>query len=402
MVRRGHAPNDEDDKKDDRAMDFSLSDEQAAIQQMAQRFATDELAPHAATWDRDKHFPVDVIKKTGPLGLASIYTDEAMGGSGLSRLDAVLVFEALSAGCTSTAAYVSIHNMVTWMVGAFGSDDLKARYGDALTQADALASYCLTEPGSGSDAAALRTKAVREDDHYIVNGSKAFISGAGSTDLYLVMVRTGDDSPRGISALLVDKDTVGLSFGANETKMGWNSQPTRIVSFEDCRVPVANRLGEEGEGFKFAMKGLDGGRLNIAACSLGTADAAMAQALSYTQERHAFGRPLNANQGTQFTLADMKIRLEASRSLLYRAAWSLDHGTPDASALCAMAKKFVTDACFDIVNAALQTHGGYGYLGDYPLERMLRDVRVHQILEGANEVMQMIVARHMLKTHQDG
>lgn len=378
-------------------MDFALTDEQAAIKDMADRFAADELAPHAGRWDREKHFPVEVIKKTGALGLAGIYASEDIGGSALSRLDAVLVFEALSAGCTTTAAYISIHNMVTWMVGAFGSEDVKARYGEKLTTADWLGSYCLTEPGSGSDAAALRTKAVREGNEYILNGSKAFISGAGATDLYLVMARTGDDSPRGISAFLVEKDTPGLSYGANEHKMGWNAQPTRVVTFEDCHVPAENLLGQEGEGFKFAMKGLDGGRLNIAACSLGTAEAAIGQAVAYTQERQAFGRPLNANQAMQFKLADMRIRQEACRALLYRAAWSLDHKTPDATALCAMAKKFVTDEGFAIVNDALQTHGGYGYLSDYPLERMLRDVRVHQILEGANEVMQLIVARDMLR-----
>ena len=383
-------------------MDFQLSDEQLAIQEMARRFASDELAPNAARWDAEKHFPVDVIEKTGGLGLAGIYADEGIGGSGLSRLDAVLVFEALSAGDTTTAAYISIHNMVTWMVGAFGSDDVKNRYGEALTTARMLGSYCLTEPGSGSDAAALKTRAVREGDDYVLDGAKAFISGAGATDLYLVMVRTGEPGPRGITAVLVEDGTLGLSFGANERKMGWNAQPTRVVTFEDCRVSVRNRLGEEGEGFKFAMMGLDGGRLNIAACSLGTADAAIRQALDYTNERSAFGKRLNENQAMQFKLADMKTELEAARSLLYRAAWSLDAKTPDASQLCAMAKRYVTDACTKIVDDALQTHGGYGYLADYPLERMLRDVRVHQILEGANEVMRMIVARGMLAEYQVG
>jgi alkylation response protein AidB-like acyl-CoA dehydrogenase len=381
-------------------MDFALSDEQLAVREMAERFAAEELAPHAGEWDRTKHFPIDVIKKTGELGLAAIYAPEEIGGSGLSRLDAVLVFEALSAGDTTTAAFISIHNMVTWMVGSFGSDDLKARYGEKLATADMLGSYCLTEPGSGSDAAALRTKAAKDGDHYVLNGSKAFISGAGSTDLYLVMVRTGDESPRGISAILVEAGTEGLSFGANEHKMGWNAQPTRVVTFDNCRVPTDNLLGAEGEGFKFAMKGLDGGRLNIAACSLGTAEAAIRQALDYTNERKAFGKRLNENQAMQFRLADMRIRQEAARSLLYRAAWSLDQKLPEATALCAMAKKFVTDAGFDIVNDALQTHGGYGYLADYPLERMLRDVRVHQILEGANEIMQMIVARDMLREYR--
>ncbi|WP_370335519.1 acyl-CoA dehydrogenase family protein [Parvularcula marina] len=383
-------------------MDFALNDEQQAIQDMARRFAADELAPNAARWDEEKHFPVDVIKKTGELGLAAIYAPEEIGGSALSRLDAVLVFEALSAGCTATAAYVSIHNMVTWMVGAFGNDALKSKYGEKLATAEMLGSYCLTEPGSGSDAAALRTKAVRDGDDYILNGSKAFISGAGSTDLYLVMVRTGEPGPRGISAILVEDGTPGLTYGANEKKMGWNAQPTRVITFENARVPAENLLGQEGEGFRFAMKGLDGGRLNIAACSLGTADAAIRQALDYTNERTAFGKRLNENQALQFKLADMQIAQEASRSLLYRAAWSLDQKLPEATQLCAMAKKFVTDQGFDIVNTALQTHGGYGYLGDYPLERMLRDVRVHQILEGANEIMQMIVARGMLKDYQAG
>ncbi|WP_031554818.1 acyl-CoA dehydrogenase family protein [Parvularcula oceani] len=381
-------------------MDFALSDEQLAIQDMAQRFAADELAPHAEEWDREKHFPVDVIKKTGELGLAGIYAPEEIGGSGLSRLDAVLVFEALSAGDTTTAAYISIHNMVTWMVGAFGSDDIKSRFGEKLTSAQMLGSYCLTEPGSGSDAAALKTKAVREGDEYVLNGAKAFISGAGDTDLYLVMVRTGEDGPRGISAVLVEDGTPGLSFGANERKMGWNAQPTRVVTFEDCRIPVSNRLGEEGEGFKFAMMGLDGGRLNIAACSLGTAEAAIRQALDYTNERTAFGKRLNENQALQFKLADMRTEQEAARALLYRAAWALDTKQPDAGALCAMAKRFVTDTGTRVIDDALQTHGGYGYLSDYPLERMLRDVRVHQILEGANEVMRMIIARSMLRDYQ--
>jgi alkylation response protein AidB-like acyl-CoA dehydrogenase len=383
-------------------MDFQLSDEQLAIQEMARRFAAEGLAPHAAEWDREKHFPVDVIKRTGELGLAGIYADEGIGGSGLSRLDAVLVFEALSAGDTTTAAYVSIHNMVTWMVGAFGSEDVRTRYGERLTSAEWLGSYCLTEPGSGSDAAALRTSARLDGETYVLNGSKAFISGAGATDLYLVMVRTGEPGPRGITAVLVEDGTPGLSFGANERKMGWNAQPTRVVSFEDCRVPVSNRLGGEGEGFRIAMQGLDGGRLNIAACSLGTAEAALRQALDYTNERSAFGKRLNENQAMQFKLADMKTELEAARSLLYRAAWSLDAKLPEATQLCAMAKRFVTDSCTRVVDDALQTHGGYGYLADYPLERMLRDVRVHQILEGANEVMRMIVARGMLAEYQAG
>lgn len=381
-------------------MDFALSEEQEAIQEMAQRFAADELAPHAAEWDEKKHFPVDVIKKSAELGLAGIYTREDVGGSGLGRLDAALIFEALSGGCTSTAAYISIHNMCSWMIDSFASEELRQKYCPKLTAMEMVASYCLTEPGSGSDAAALKTKAVRDGDDYVLNGSKAFISGAGVSDLYVVMVRTGGDGPKGVSTVLVEKGTPGLSFGANERKMGWNSQPTAIVNFEDCRIPVSNRVGEEGDGFKFAMMGLDGGRLNIAACSLGTAGAALKAALDYVNERRAFGKRLNEQQALQFKLADMATELEAARIMLYQAAWKLDKKTPDATRFCAMAKRLVTDRGFDIVNEALQLHGGYGYLRDYPLERMLRDVRVHQILEGTNEIMRVIVARDLLKEYQ--
>ncbi|MEL6361926.1 MAG: isobutyryl-CoA dehydrogenase [Pseudomonadota bacterium] len=381
-------------------MDFALNDEQQAIQEMARRFAEDELAPHAARWDEEGHFPVDVIKQTAELGLAGIYTREDVGGSGLGRLDAALIFEALSEGCTSTAAFISIHNMCAWMIDRFASEELRQKYCPALTSMEMIASYCLTEPGSGSDAAALKTRAVRDGDEYVLNGSKAFISGAGTSDLYVVMVRTGEDGPRGISTVLVEKGTPGLSFGANEKKMGWKSQPTAIVNFEDCRVPVTNRVGEEGEGFKFAMQGLDGGRLNIAACSLGTASQALKIALDYTNERRAFGDPLNRLQAVQFKLADMATELEASRTMLYQAAWKLDQKASDATRFCAMAKRLVTDTGFQVVNEALQLHGGYGYLSDYPLERMLRDVRVHQILEGANEIMRVIVARDLLKPYQ--
>jgi alkylation response protein AidB-like acyl-CoA dehydrogenase len=381
-------------------MDFSLSEEQLAIQEMARRFAEEELAPHAAEWDEKKHFPVDVLRKTAELGFAGIYTGEDVGGSGLGRLDAALIFEALSAGCTSTAAYISIHNMCSWMIDRFGSEALRKKYCPMLTSMEMIASYCLTEPGSGSDAAALKTKAVKQGDHYVLNGSKAFISGAGVSDLYVVMVRTGGEGPRGISTVLVEKGTPGLSFGAQERKMGWNSQPTAIVNFEDCKIPVSNRVGEEGDGFKFAMAGLDGGRLNIAACSLGTASAALKTALDYTNERRAFGKRLNEQQVLQFRLADMATELEAARVFLYQAAWKLDHKTPDATKFCAMAKRFVTDTGFNVVNEALQLHGGYGYLRDYPLERMLRDVRVHQILEGTNEIMRVIVARDLLKEYQ--
>lgn len=381
-------------------MDFALTEEQEAIQEMARRFAADELAPHAAEWDEKKHFPVDVIRKSAELGLAGIYTREDVGGSGLGRLDAALIFEALSEGCVSTAAYISIHNMCSWMIDSFGGEELRGKYCPKLTSMEMIASYCLTEPGSGSDAAALKTKAVRNGDHYVLNGSKAFISGAGVSDLYVVMARTGGDGPKGVSTVLVEKGTPGLSFGANERKMGWNSQPTAIVTFEDCRIPVSNRVGEEGDGFKFAMMGLDGGRLNIAACSLGASNAALKAALDYANERRAFGKRLNEQQALQFKLADMATELEAARVMLYQAAWKLDNKTPDATRFCAMAKRLVTDRGFDIVNDALQLHGGYGYLRDYPLERMLRDVRVHQILEGTNEIMRVIVARDLLKDYQ--
>lgn len=381
-------------------MDFALTEEQEAIQEMARRFAADELAPNAAKWDDEKHFPVDVIKKSAELGLAGIYTREDVGGSGLGRLDAALIFEALSAGCTSTAAYISIHNMCSWMIDRFGSNALREKYCPKLTSMEMIASYCLTEPGSGSDAASLKTKAVKHGDHYVLNGSKAFISGAGTSDVYVVMVRTGGDGPKGISTVLVEKDTPGLSFGAQERKMGWNSQPTAIVNFEDCKIPVENRVGEEGEGFSFAMMGLDGGRLNIAACSLGTATAALKAALDYANDRRAFGKRLNELQTLQFKLADMATELEAARIMLYQAAWKLDNKTADATRFCAMAKRLVTDKGFDIVNDALQIHGGYGYLKDYPLERMLRDVRVHQILEGTNEIMRVIVSRDLMREYQ--
>ncbi|MEE9330254.1 MAG: acyl-CoA dehydrogenase family protein [Parvularculaceae bacterium] len=381
-------------------MDFSLSEDQQMIQDMARRFAADALAPHAEEWDEQKHFPLDVIKSTAELGLLGIYTREDVGGSGLGRLDAALIFEALSGGCTSTAAFMSIHNMCSWMIDRFGAEGLRQKYCPDLTAGKLIASYCLTEPGSGSDAAALRTTAKLDGADYILNGAKAFISGAGVSDLYIVMVRTGGDGPKGISAVVVEKDMAGLSFGANERKMGWNSQPTAVVSFDNVRIPLTNRIGDEGDGFKFAMMGLDGGRLNIAACSLGTADQALKLALDYTNERHAFGKKLNQQQALQFRLADMATELEAARGLLYQAAWKLDHKTPDASKFCAMAKRLVTDTGFDVVNQALQLHGGYGYLRDYPLERMLRDVRVHQILEGTNEIMRLIIARDLLKDYQ--
>ncbi|MEM6414249.1 MAG: isobutyryl-CoA dehydrogenase [Pseudomonadota bacterium] len=381
-------------------MDFSLTDEQEAIQDLAQRFASDALAPNAAEWDENKHFPIDVIKQAAELGLAAIYTKTDVGGSGLSRLDAALIFEALSAGCVTTAAYISIHNMCCWMVDSFGSEKLRKQFCPKLATTDLLASYCLTEPGSGSDAASLNTKAARDGDNYIVNGSKAFISGGGVSDVYIVMVRTGEEGPKGISTLVVEKGTPGLSFGANERKLGWNAQPTAVVSFEDCRVPITNRLGDEGEGFKIAMKGLDGGRLNIAACSLGGAEAALKTTLTYADERKAFGKRLSDLQAIQFKLADMATELEAARTFLYKAATKLDAGTHDATRFCAMAKRFVTDVGFNVANEALQIHGGYGYLKDYPLERIMRDVRVNQILEGTNEIMRVIVARDLLNEHR--
>ncbi|MEQ1932054.1 MAG: isobutyryl-CoA dehydrogenase [Parvularculaceae bacterium] len=381
-------------------MDFSLTSDQLAIQETAQRFADDELKPHAAEWDEKKHFPVDVIKRSAELGFAGIYVREDVGGTGLGRLDAALIFEALASGCTATAAYITIHNMCTWMIDRCATEDVRKKWCPKLTSMELLSSYCLTEPGSGSDAAALKTKAVRDGDHYVLNGSKAFISGAPVSDLYIVMVRTGAEGPKGISTVLVEKGTKGLSFGANEKKMGWQSQPTAIVNFEDCRVPVANRVGAEGDGFKFAMMGLDGGRLNIAATSLGTANAALKTALDYANIRRAFGKRLNEQQALQFKLADMATELEAARIVLYQAAWKLDQKAPDATKFCAMAKRFVTDAGFNVVNEALQLHGGYGYLRDYPLERMLRDVRVNQILEGTNEIMRVIVAREMLREYQ--
>jgi alkylation response protein AidB-like acyl-CoA dehydrogenase len=375
-----------------------LNDEQIAIQDMARNFAMEQMAPHAAKWDEEKLFPVEVLRQMAGLGFAGIYLQEEHGGAGLSRFDAALIFEALSGGCTSTAAFMTIHNMASWMIDSFGSDDQRAKYVPRLTSMELIASYCLTEPGSGSDASAMRSRAVRDGDDYVLNGSKAFISGAGVSDVYVAMVRTGDDGPKGVSCFIIDKDTPGLSFGANERKMGWNSQPTAQVIFEDCRVPVENRIGEEGEGFKFAMMGLDGGRLNIAACSLGTAQRAFDKALSYAQEREQFGQNIAGFQAIQFKLADMATDLEAARLMLYSAAQGLDVGDPQKTKKSAMAKRFVTDTCFNVANEALQIHGGYGYLQDYEVERMVRDLRVHQILEGTNEIMRVIIARDLLSS----
>ena len=375
-----------------------LTGEQKAIQNMALDFAMAEMAPHAMKWDEEKIFPTDVLRELAQLGFAGVYVGEEYGGSGLSRLEAALVFEALSAGCTSTAAYLTIHNMASWMIDSFGNENQRAKFLPPLMRMDMMASYCLTEPGSGSDAVAMRSRAQRDGDYYVLNGSKAFISGAGYSDLYVAMVRTGDAGAGGVSCFLIEKDTPGLGFGANERKMGWNSQPTAQVIFEDCRVPVENLLGEEGDGFKFAMKGLDGGRLNIAACSLGTAQRAFDKALAYAGEREQFGNRISDFQAIQFKLADMATELQAARLMLYDAARALDDNDPERTKRSAMAKRFVTDAGFNVANEALQIHGGYGYLQDYEVERMVRDLRVHQILEGTNEIMRVIIARHLLNS----
>ena len=378
-------------------MDFALTDDQRAIQEAARAFSDAELAPNSARWDEDKHFPVDVMRRAAEMGFCGIYAAEERGGMALGRVEAALIFEELSRGDVTTAAFLSIHNMVTWVIDRFGSEELRNRFVPSLVTMDKIASYCLTEPGSGSDAAALRTTAVRDGDHYVLNGSKAFISGAGVSDVYVVMVRTGGEGPKGISAVVVEKDTPGLSFGANEKKMGWNAQPTAIVQFDDCRVPVGNLVGEEGAGFRYAMSGLDGGRLNIAACSLGGARLAMETAQAYVATRKQFGRPIGEFQALQFRLADMATDLEAARLMVLRGAWAIDNDHPEKTKWCAMAKRLATDACFQIADEALQLHGGYGYLKDYPLERIVRDLRVHRILEGTNEVMRMIVARELAK-----
>ena len=379
-------------------MEFALNEDQRAIQEAARAFAQAEFAPHSALWDEEKIFPVAVMRKAAELGFAAIYVAEEMGGSGLKRLDAALIFEELARGDVAVSAFISIHNMASWMIDRFGSDSLRAKYNPRLATMELIASYCLTEPGSGSDAAAMKTSARRDGDHYVLNGSKAFISGAGVSDLYLVMARTGGAGAKGVSTFVVEKGTAGLSFGANERKLGWNAQPTALVNFDDVRVPVENRVGEEGEGFKFAMAGLDGGRLNIAACSLGGAQLALETATDYLKTRHQFGRPLADFQALQFRLADMATELEAARLMVRNAADALDRKDPAATKLCAMAKRFATDAGFEVANQALQLHGGYGYLRDYPLERIVRDLRVHQILEGANEIMRVIIAREMLKS----
>ncbi|MDQ4626784.1 acyl-CoA dehydrogenase family protein [Janthinobacterium lividum] len=382
-------------------MDFELSDEQCEFQQAARAFAEGELAPHAAHWDAESIFPVETIAKAGEMGFCGLYTPQRWGGLGLSRQDAAIVFEELAGGCTSTTAYITIHNMATWMLSRWGQEALCDEWVPALAAGQKLASYCLTEPQSGSDAASLRTKARRvndeEGDFYVLDGTKAFISGAGQTDMLIVMARTGGEGAAGISAFAVPANLPGIVYGKKEEKMGWNSQPTRIISFDQVKVPAANLLGAEGEGFAIAMKGIDGGRINIAVCSVGTAQAALTRAQAYMKERTQFGRELAQFQALQFKLADMLTELVAARQMVRLAAWKLDQESPDATAYCAMAKRFATDVGFNVANDALQLHGGYGYIREYPLERHVRDTRVHQILEGTNEIMRLIVARAILK-----
>lgn len=375
---------------------FALTEDQQALAETSREFADELLAPKAIEWDQGKHFPVDVLRKAAQLGIGGICVSEDVGGSGLGRLDATVIFEALATGCPSIAAYLSIHNMVASLIDRFGSQEQRARWVRQLCSMEALGSYCLTEPGAGSDAAALSTRAVRDGEHYVVNGVKQFISGAGASDIYVVFVRTGDLGSRGVTALVVERDTEGLSFGPNEQKMGWNAQPTRQVRFEDARVPVANRLGNEGDGFRIAMSGLNGGRLNIGACSLGGAQTALDASVRHLSEREAFGAALETFQALQFRVADMAIELEAARSLLWRAAAAADAKDPAATRLCAMAKRVATDTGFAVANEALQLHGGYGYLAEYGIEKIVRDLRVHQILEGTNEIMRVIVSRDLV------
>ena len=378
-------------------MSALFSDEQLMIQDMARKFGEAQLLPHSEAWDRDSHFPVDVIKQAAELGFAGIYVSEDVGGSALTRTDAALIFEQLSYGDVSTAAFISIHNMASWMIDTFGSDAQRQAWLPRLTSMELIASYCLTEPGAGSDAASLKTRAVREGDDYVITGTKQFISGAGTSDVYVLMARTSDDGAKGVSTFIIEKDTPGLSFGANERKMGWKNQPTAQVILDGVRVPAANRIGEEGHGFRFAMAGLDGGRLNIAACALGGAQLALDKAVAYAKEREQFGKPIASFQNAAFKLADMETELQAARVMLYEAAGRLDRKAPDATRWCAMAKRFVTDTAFKVANDALQIHGGYGYLADYGVERIVRDLRVHQILEGTNEIMRVIISRDMLK-----
>ncbi|WP_406625544.1 acyl-CoA dehydrogenase family protein [Acidovorax sp. SDU_ACID1] len=379
-------------------MDFELSEDQRAFADTARQFAQAELAPHAAQWDAEAIFPREAIAKAGELGFCGLYAPESIGGLALPRLDATLVFEELAAVDPSTTAFITIHNMATWMLGTWGQDEVRATWGEALTSGQKLASYCLTEPGSGSDAASIKTRAELVGGEYVINGGKAFISGAGATDVLVLMARTGDgqSGAAGISAFAVPADAAGIHYGKKEEKMGWNSQPTRQISFDNVRIPANHLLGREGEGFKIAMKGLDGGRINIATCSVGAAQGALGHAQRYMQERKQFGKPIASFQALQFKLADMATELVAARQMVRLAAAKLDAGARDASTYCAMAKRFATDAGFNIVNEALQLHGGYGYIREYPLERLLRDARVHQILEGTNEIMRVIIGRRML------
>jgi alkylation response protein AidB-like acyl-CoA dehydrogenase len=376
---------------------FDLTDDQKAIQEVARRFTAEAITPHAARWDAEHHYPKDVVQAAAALGFGAIYVSEAGGGIGLGRLEAALIMEAMAHGCPSTSAFISIHNMAAWMIDCFGGGAVKAKYLPGLITMDQIASYCLTEPGAGSDAAALKTRAVRDGDHYVVSGSKAFISGGGVNDLYITMVRTGQGGPKGISCLVIEKDMAGVSFGAPERKLGWRSQPTAQVNFDAVRVPAANLVGAEGQGFAIAMAGLDGGRLNIGACSLGGAQRALDEAIAYTRQRQQFGRAISDFQATQFTLADMATELAAARALLYQAAVKVSEGAPDKTMFAAMAKRFATDAGMAIVDRGLQLHGGYGYLMDFPLERLFRDLRVHQILEGTNQIMRVITARELLR-----
>jgi alkylation response protein AidB-like acyl-CoA dehydrogenase len=377
-------------------MDFATTPEQDAIFEMSYDFGQEHIAPHARAWEAAGTIPKELWPRVAELGLGGIYVSEEFGGSGLSRLDATLVFEALAMACPSVSAFLSIHNMCGGMIDTFGSQAFKKQWLPALCRMDKIFSYCLTEPGSGSDAAALRTKAVRDNEGYVLNGTKAFISGGSYSDVYLSMVRTGEDGPRGISALLVEAGSAGLSFGGLEDKMGWRSQPTAQVQFDDCKVPANHLVGEEGQGFRYAMAGLDGGRLNIAASALGGAQAALTAALTYSGERKAFGKTIDQFQALQFKLAEMEVKLQAARVFLRQAAWKLDRKSPDATKFCAMAKVFVTDAAFDVANDALQLHGGYGYLADYGIEKIVRDLRVHQILEGTNEIMRVIISRQLI------
>lgn len=376
---------------------FALTDDQLAIQEMAQRFTADAITPFAAQWDEDHEFPRETVKAAAELGFGAIYVSEASGGIGLGRLESALIMEAMAYGCPSTSAFISIHNMAAWMIDTFGGQAVKDAYLPDLIPMNRMASYCLTEAGAGSDAASLKTKAVRDGDHYVVTGSKQFISGGGENEVYVVMVRTGQDGPKGISCLVIDKDMPGVSFGAQERKLGWHSQPTAQVNFDGVRVPVANLVGSEGQGFAIAMAGLDGGRLNIGACSLGGAQRCIDEAVQYTKDRKQFGQSIADFQNTQFTLADMQTELEAARTLLYAAAVKVSDNAPDKTRFAAMAKRFATDTGSSVVDRALQLHGGYGYLMDYPIERFWRDLRVHSILEGTNQVMRMIVARDMLR-----